>query len=131
MKLLKNIALGLVLATASVSVSSIAVAATIDEDGRAVYTPVEAIDTVVAKIAEADHAINQGSHPSSDIVDIIKSAMKLSKEINASDAVDVKRQRANGHLKKARTAVKKGHMDQAKGHLATATTAFTALKGIL
>ncbi len=131
MKLLKNITLGLVLATASISVSSVAVAVTVDEDGRAVYTPIEAIDTVLEKIAEVDHAINQGSHQSSEIVDMIKLAMALSKEINASDAVDVKRQRANAHLKKARSAVKKGHMDEAKGHLATGKAAFIALKNIL
>lgn len=133
MKLLKKITLGLLVAVSSMGITSVANAAAgvVDEDGRVVFTPAGAIDNVSAKIAEAVQAIQEGSHMSSEIADIIRDASRLNKEINANDLVDRHRQKANGHLKKARKAAKKGNLAEAKKHLDIAAPAFVALKGYL
>lgn len=118
MKLLKNIALSLFIAASSASISSVAFAG-----------PAEAIDNVTVKITEASKAIDSGSS-NEDAILLIREAARLVKQIPAGDNIDVKRQRANGHLKKARLAVQKGNLDAAKQHLAKATKGFSDLKGL-
>lgn len=113
MKLLKNIALSLFIA---VSASSIAFAG----------IP-ETIDEVSVKITEASKAIDEGSS-SEDIILIIREATELVKKIPQGDNIDVKRQRANAHLKKARLAAKKGKLDESKEHLKKATKGFADLR---
>ena len=119
MKLLTNIALSLFIAASSAGISSVAFAG-----------PAEAVDNVTVKITEASKAIDSGAS-SEDVILLIREASRLVKEIPAGDNVDVKRQRANGHLKKARSEVKKGNLDAAKEHLAKATKGFSDLKGLL
>lgn len=119
MKTLKNLVLSLFVLISVAGFSASAIAA----------GPREAIDSVVAKIAEADQAIDEGSNTSAEIVDLIREAGDLVKNIiSQSDAFDSKRQRANGHLKKARGAAKKGDLVAAKEHLEKATQAFSKLK---
>lgn len=120
MKHLKNIALSLFIAISSAGISSIAVAGTVEV----------AIDNVSVKVAEATHAIEAGSTKET-VTDLIREAADLVKEIAVSDTLDVKRQRANGLLKKARLAAKTGDLDAAKEHLAQASKDFTALKNLL
>ncbi len=116
MKLLKKIALSLFIAMFSMSISAVAFAGP--------------VDNVTAKIAEASKAIDGGSS-TDDIILLIRRAASLVKQIPSGDNVDVKRQRANGHLKKARLAVKKGNLDDAKKHLVAAAKGFTDLKNFL
>ena len=127
MKLLKHIALGLFLAASTVGVSSVSMAVTLDEDGRAVFTPAEAIDSVIVKIKEAEEAIKANADKM-DIAKIIKQAKDLSKEINANDNVDVRRQRANSNLRKAKSLVKKEKFEDAAVLLEEAVEKFEGLK---
>jgi len=116
MKILKTIALSLFIAVSSAS--------------AAFAGPTEAINNVSAKITEASEAIAKGSS-NEDITLIIREATDLGKEIHVGDNIDVKRQRASAHLKKARLAVKKDKLDAAKKHLTNATKAFADLKKLL
>ena len=127
MKLLKHIALGLFLAASTVGVSSVSMAVTLDEDGRSIFSPAEAIDAVIAKITEAEAAIKEGTD-GKEIAKIIKQAKDLSKEINANDNVDVRRQRANSNLTKAKSLAKKGKLEEAAVLLEEAIEKFKGLK---
>ena len=93
-------------------------------------TPSEGITATVTQINQALKAINDNASQVV-IIDNIKDALKVSKEINANDKVDSNRQRANGYLKKARTAVRKEDLVQATEDLKEAETRFLALKGML
>ncbi|MDQ7090793.1 MAG: hypothetical protein Q9M50_09130 [Methylococcales bacterium] len=128
MKLLKHIALGLFLAVSSVGVSSVAFAES--DAGRISYEPAEAIDLVVSKIKEAEEAIKAGGD-NMDIANIIKEAKDYSKEINANDNVDVRRQRANSNLTKARSLAKKGKLEESGKLLEEAVEKFAGLKAHL
>ena len=127
MKILKHIALGLFLAASTVGVSSVSMAVTLDEDGRAVFSPAEAIDSVIVKIKEAEEAIKAGADKA-DVAKLIKKAKDLSKEINANDNVDVRRQRANSNLRKAKSLVKKENFEEAAVLLEEAVEKFEGLK---
>ena len=118
MKFLKNIALSLFIAAFSAGISSVAFAG-----------PAEAVDVVTEKISVASKAIDSGAS-SEDIIVLIREAARSVKQIPQGDNVDVKRQRANGQLKKARLAVKDGNLDVAQQHLAKATKGFSDLKGL-
>jgi ribosomal protein S20 len=65
------------------------------------------------------------------IINNIKEALKLSKEINANDKLDRNRNRANDYLKKARKAVKDGDLAKATEDLNEAEKRFSELKGML
>ena len=93
-------------------------------------TPIEGINATVTQINQALKAISDNASEVV-IIDNIKDALKVSKEINANDKVDRNRQRANGYLKKARTAVRNEDFIQAKTDLKEAETRFLALKGMI
>ena len=93
-------------------------------------TPTQGINATVVQINQALKAISENASEVV-IIDNIKDALKVSKEINANDKVDRNRQRANGYLKKARTAVRKEDFIQAKTDLKEAETRFLALKGMI
>lgn len=127
MKLLKSavVAVSLVLSLGSFSTTAVAC-----EDGRTCFGPEQAISITLGHIAEAIKSIDEkdGSH---EILMKIKAAKDSSKEINANDKVDVARGRAVGKLKKARSAVKKGKMQDAEDLLGVAEKAFSALRGLI
>jgi hypothetical protein len=75
-------------------------------------------------------AINDGAD-ADDVQKIIKTAMDAKKEINASDIVSRHAAKANGHLKKARKAAKKGELVEATEHLEAAEKGFEGLKARL
>jgi len=124
MKLLKNVLLAFSLTLALGSVSSVAVAC---EDGRTCFGPAQATDIVLGHIAAGMKSVDAGENGPTAAAHV-KAALKASKEINASDKVDVARSRANGHLKKARSAFKKSEMQTGEDHLGAAEKAFTDLK---
>lgn len=93
-------------------------------------TPTEGINATVTQINQALKAINDNASEVV-IIDNIKDALKVSKEINANDKVDRNRQRANGYLKKARTSVRNEDFVQATEYLKEAEKRFLALKGML
>lgn len=117
MKFLKNIALSLFIAASTLGISSVAVAD---------YTT-DSIDKVSVEVADAAKAIDDKSSKE-DVIVLIKKAAKSVKEIPQGDNIDIKRQRANAHLKKARLAAKKGKLDDAKAHLAKAAEGFAKLR---
>lgn len=103
-------------------------------------TPIEGIDATLGQITEALTAIqvrNSGGAAGSDkdsdniIIENIKEALKLTKEINANDKLDRNRNRANDYLKKARVAVQAGDLPKATEDLEEAEKRFVALKGMI
>ncbi len=127
MKLLKSAVVALTLALSLGTFSTTAVAC---EDGRTCFGPEQAIDLVLGRIAESMKAINDGAD-ADDVQKIIKTAMDAKKEINASDIISRHAAKANGHLKKARKAAKKGELIEATGHLEAAEKGFEGLKARL
>lgn len=127
MKLLKSVIVALTLALSLGSFSTTAVAC---EDGRTCVGNEAAIDSIVEHIGAAISGIDE-ENDAATIMTHIKKAKDMSKEINANDVVDRNRMRANGHLKQAKSAVKKGEDSEAKEHLEVALEKFGALKGML
>ncbi|OQK15403.1 hypothetical protein AU255_18210 [Methyloprofundus sedimenti] len=93
-------------------------------------TPLEAINATISQTNQAMKSINDKADNDIVIAEI-KDALKISKEINANDKVDRNRMRANGFLKKARTAVKKDDLVEATAQLKNAAAGFENLKGML
>ncbi len=93
-------------------------------------TPAEGIDATVGQVTKALIAINDNAG-SDVIIDDIKEALKLSKEINANDKLDRNRNRANDYLKKARGAVQEGDLIKATELLKEAENRFSDLKGMI
>lgn len=103
-------------------------------------TPLQGIDATLGQINEALEAIkvrNSGSAADNGkagdevIINYIKEALKLTKEINANDKLDRNRNRANGYLKKAREAVQGGDLPKATEELKEAERRFAELKGMI
>ncbi len=103
-------------------------------------TASEGIDATLVQINESLNAIqarvngdSADSKAASDevIIENIKDALKLSKEINANDKVDRNRNRANGDLKKAREAVQAGDLNKATEELKVAEKRFKDLKSMI
>jgi hypothetical protein len=129
MKVLKNIALCLFMAVSVAGVSTTVSAATTDSDGRAIYTPSEAISNVLDKIKNAQEAIasNKGAD---DVAALVKEAKDGSKEIN-SEKIDRQRQKGNGHLLAAIKAAKSKNLTEASEHLTAAAAVFTEMKSVV
>ncbi len=127
MKILKSAVVAFSLA---ISMGAFSTAAVAYEEGRVSYTPANAINHVIEKAQAAKAAIAAGTD-AKEVADMIKLASDASKEINANDKVDVNRQRANAHFKKARSAAKKGDMEGASMHLDKGIQGFEELKGHL
>ncbi len=128
MKILKPFLLSVCLGASMGAFSTAALAEC--EDGRTCFEPDVAIDNVVSKIMEARHAIDNGAD-SQGIINLIREAISLNKEINANDVVDRHRQKAAGYLKKARSEVKKSALQPADAHLLEAENRFKALHALL
>jgi len=127
MKLLKSIFLAFCF-TATLGSFSTAVVAC--ETGRTCFGPAQAVDIVLGHIAEGMRAVEMGENGPTAAAHV-KLALRASKEVNASDKIDVARSRANAHLKKARSAFKKSEMQAGENHLDMAEKAFTKIKKML
>lgn len=127
MKIFKSAIIAFSLA---LSLGTFSTTASACEAGRTCYGPLEAIEIVLGHIAMAIKAVDEGQNGPS-VNAHVKAALQASKEINANDKVDVARGRANGHLKKARSAFKKSKMQDGEDHLGMAEKAFEQLKGLL
>ncbi len=127
MKLFKSaiVAFSLALSLGTFSTSAVAC-----EDGRTCYGPLEGINLVLGHIAEAIKAIDEGADKDA-VLKHIRLAKNASKEINANDRVDRNRLRANGYIKKARTAIKNGDAQMGQDHLGEAERRFEGLKKLL
>lgn len=130
MKLLKN---AVVASTLALSLGSFSANAEICLGMACMYnrmTPSEGIDATVGQVTKALIALNDNAG-SDVIINDIKEALKLSKEINANDKLDRNRNRANDYLKKARTAVQDGDSAKAKELLTEAEKRFSDLKDMI
>ncbi len=127
MKLLKSAIVAISIALTLGSFSTTAVAC---EDGRVCIGPLEGINMVLGHLAEAMQAVDAKADKDT-ILEHIKQAKNGSKEINANDRVDRERGRANGFIKKAKSAVKNGDNQMAIDHLREAEKRFDALKRLL
>jgi ribosomal protein S20 len=140
MKLLKS---AVVATTLALSLGSFSTTAAVCLGMACMYnrmTPIEGIDATLGQVTEALEAIqvrNSGGAAGSDkdsddvIINNIKEALKLSKEINANDKLDRNRNRANDYLKKARAAVQAGDLTKATEDLKEAEKRFSDLKGMI
>ncbi len=130
MKLLKC---AVVATTLALSLGSFSTSADICLGMACMYnkmTPIEGIEATKVQVTEALKAITD--HAGDDvIIENIKEALAVSKEINANDKVDRNRNRANDSLKKARAAVKEGDLSKATEHLKEAEKRFSDLKGMV
>ncbi len=130
MKLLKSAA---VATTLALSLGSFSATAEICLGMACMYnrmTPAEGIDATVGQVTKALIAINDNAG-NDVVIDDIKEALKLSKEINANDKLDRNRNRANDYLKKARIAVQDGDLVKAAELLKEAENRFSDLKGMI
>lgn len=140
MKLLKST---VVATTLALSLGSFSTAAEVCLGMACMYnrmSPIEGIDATLGQITEALNAIqvrNSGGAAGTDkdsdnlIIENIKDALKLSKEINANDKLDRNRNRANDYLKKARKAVQDADLITAAEDLKEAEKRFSDLKGMI
>ncbi|MCK9398164.1 MAG: hypothetical protein M0Q44_21570 [Methylobacter sp.] len=130
MKLLKSAAIATTLA---LSLGSFPATADICLGMACMYnkmTPAEGIDATVGQVTKALIAINDNAG-ADVVINDIKEALKLSKEINANDKLDRNRNRANDYLKKARAAVQEGDSVKATELLKEAENRFSDLKGMI
>ena len=107
----------------ALSLGSISTTALAFEEGRTVFSPAAAIKAILGKIKEAEDAIEAGAEGQM-VVPIIKDAIKLGKEVNASDIVSRNVSKGRGHLKKARKEVKNENSQVAQEHLKDAAEQF-------
>lgn len=126
MKLLKSVLLAVLLTLSVGLFPTISVAC---EDGRTCIPFSEALGMIDEHLKEAIIAIEE-DHDIKTILDHIRMAKNYSKEINENDRVDIARGRANGLLRKAKSAVKKAKMSKGVGYLKEALKKFAALKNI-
>jgi ribosomal protein S20 len=130
MKLLKST---VVATTLALSLGSFSATAEVCLGMACMYnrmTPAEGIDATVGQVTKALIAINDNAG-NDTVIDDIKEALKLSKEINANDKLDRNRNRANDYLKKARVAVQEGDLVKATELLKEAENRFSDLKGMI
>ncbi len=130
MKLLKS---AVVATTLALSLGSFSATAEVCLGMACMYnrmTPMEGIEATVGQVTKALIAIKDNTG-NDVIIDDIKEALKLSKEINANDKLDRNRNRANDYLKKARTAVQDGDLIKATELLTEAENRFSDLKGMI
>jgi hypothetical protein len=126
MKILKSAVIAFSLAAAMGSFSTAAVA----EAGRTSYKPIDAIKTVLERIAAAETAINNGAEDA-DVAALIKKASDFSEEINANDRVARENSKATKHLKAAIASAKAANLQESKEHLAKAKEVIESLKKLL
>jgi hypothetical protein len=128
MKILKKILLSVLFATSMSAVSTSVLAEPAGD--RTVYTPADAVDLAMAKIQTAIDAITTGSDGAA-VAKLIKDAIDAGKELNASDKVDMAKQRANTKLKSARGHAKAGALQEAEQELKEAKKSYSDIKEIL
>jgi len=131
MKLLKPLLLSAMLGASMGVFSTAAISGECPDDpGRTCYEPVEAIDLTVELIRESRHAIDNGND-TAGIINLIRSATRMGKEINANDTVDRQRAKSAAFLKQARKAMKVGDNQGAHTLLLEAEKRYEALKGLI
>lgn len=121
MKTLKNVLVALVVSLSLGTFSTQVIA---------VGPPAVAIENVQKQIKATQDAIASGAEGDA-VYQMVRKALDLSKEINASDKVSAYRSRANSHLKKARGAAKKEELQPAEEHLKKAAEAFQRMRNML
>ena len=83
------------------------------------------------QVRNSGGAADDGKAGDELIINDIKEALKLSKEINANDKLDRNRNRANDYLKKARGAIQEHDLAKATDLLKEAEKRFEDLKSMI
>jgi len=126
MKLLKSV---LVAASLALSLGAFSTSAVACEDGRTCVSFQDAVSGIQGHIKAAIDGI-ENNHDVASVLRHIKQAKDLSKEINVNDKVDRERGRANGYLKKAKSALRKGELSAGDEHLKEAARRFGLLAAL-
>jgi len=127
MNVIQKLFLPVLFALSLGSISSVAVAY---EEGRKIMAPAGAIKAILGKIEEAKDAIDSGAEGEA-VVPMLKEAILLGKEVNASDIVSRNVSKGRNHIKKARAEMKKENGQVAKDHLKKAADQFEKTLGML
>ncbi|MCK9395906.1 MAG: hypothetical protein M0Q44_09980 [Methylobacter sp.] len=85
-----------------------------------------AIDNTLAKVEEANTALNNGVDNEA-VIDMVTDARQLQKDI-ANNVLDVKRNQASNVLKQVRTSLQKNELQLAKESLADALNRYKEIK---
>jgi hypothetical protein len=127
MRSYKKILLALVIAasTGTFSSASFAVAE------HAKVNPATLIDTIAGEINAANALIAAGGESRDDVLNLVKRAKDLTKEVSANDKVDFKRQRVQGEMKKAITEIKAGNMEDASATLKQVISTLNEMKSLI
>jgi len=127
MSLLKKLVLASVVSTALLAAAPSAMAAGKIEN-QSQEGVLQAFDDSIASIEAAQTALNDGSDRET-VLGLMKGAKQNLNRIESA-TVNREKERANGYLKKSRSAFKKGDMDTAKAQMSQAVVKFTSLKQI-
>lgn len=114
----------------ALSLGSISTTAIAFEEGRKTMSPAGAIKAILGKIKEAEDAIDSGAEGEA-VIPLLKQAILLGKEVNASDTVSRSVSKGRNHIKKARKEMKKENGQVAKQHLDKAAARFKKTLGML
>jgi molecular chaperone DnaK (HSP70) len=85
-----------------------------------------AIDNTLAKVEEANTALNSGMDNEA-VIDMVTDARQLQKDIS-NNVLDVKRNQASNVLKQVRTSLQKNELQLAKESLAEALNRYKEIK---
>lgn len=99
-------------------------------DGRIIYAPADAIDLIISKVQAAIDTVAKGAE-GEEATKVIKAALDSTKELNASDLVGMRVQRANTKLKTARGLAKEEKLQEAEQELRGALKMFQEIKGLI
>jgi hypothetical protein len=127
MRSYKKILLALVIAasTGTFSSASFAVAE------HAKVNPATLIDTIAGEVNAANALIAAGGESRDDVLNLVKRAKDLTKEVSANDKVDFKRQRVQGEMKKAIVEIKAGNMEGAAATLKQVISTLNEMKSLI
>ncbi len=98
---------------------------------KAKIPPAEAIAAIAEKTNAAEALIKAGGASREDVVNLLKQAKDLSKEVSANDKVDFKRQKVQGTLKKAITEAKEGKMEAAEAAIKESNALLDEMKSLI
>lgn len=98
---------------------------------KAKVPPAEAIDAIAEKANAADALIKAGGEKRDDVVNLLKQAKDLSKEVSANDKVDFKRQKVQGALKKAIAEAKDGKMEASSEAIKEINSLLAEMKSLI
>ena len=127
MALLKKVVLALFVSVAMLATAPTAIAAGKIEN-QSPEAVLGAFDTAIAAVEAAQTALESGEDKDT-VLGLMREAKQTLNQIESA-TVNREKERANGYLKKSRSAFKKGDLEKAKSLMADAVAKFISLKKI-